>query len=228
MNSKENRMLMKNGIYLKKKIKNVVAGDSSYYYDKRNKILVKDTVNKAFKSIEDTFGNKNRIAYIESSKRFVKCTKESVKHGLEYRNSDENYRRNSFIISNLGIILKSACKINETIPTINYPKGQDIYLSIISDTNGNSYPTRIIVNKDSSLINEVKCIDQLKSIKGIKKERIPYGIPIFKVGDALSIITLEQLSKEVKSRYSDSLPTILLNKYKICREKTKLSENIMF
>ena len=63
MNIKENRMLMKNGIYLKKKIKNIIVGDSSYYYDKRNKILVKDTVNKAFKSIEDTFGNKNRIAY---------------------------------------------------------------------------------------------------------------------------------------------------------------------
>ncbi len=82
---------MKNGIYLKKKIKNIIVGDSSYYYDKRNKILVKDTVNKAFKSIEDTFGNKNRIAYIESSKRFVKCTKEGLKHGLEQHNSDRNY-----------------------------------------------------------------------------------------------------------------------------------------
>ena len=212
MNKKENLLLMKNGIYLKKRIKNVVVGDSSYYHDKSNDILVKDTVSKAFKSIEETFGNKNRIAYIESSKKHVKCTKESVKHGLEFRNSDENYRRNSFIISNLGIILKNACKINATIPTIKYPKGQDIYLSIISDKNGNSYPTRIIVNKDLSLIDDIRCIDQLKSIKGIKKERIPYGIPIFKVGDALSTISLEQLAKEVKYKYSDCLPKTLLKK----------------
>lgn len=32
MNSKENRLLIKNGIFLKKKIKNVVVEDSSYYY----------------------------------------------------------------------------------------------------------------------------------------------------------------------------------------------------
>ena len=228
MNKKENLLLMKNGIYLKKRIKNVVVGDSSYYYDKSNDILVKDTVSKAFKSIEETFGNKNRIAYIESSKKNVKCTKESVKHGLEFRNSDENYRRNSFIISNLGIILKNACKINATIPTIKYPKGQDIYLSIISDKNGNSYPTRTIVNKELSLIDDIRCIDQLKSIKGIKKERIPYGIPIYKVGDALSTISLEQLAKEVKYKYSDCLPKILLKKYGVKREQTRLSENTMF
>ncbi len=219
---------MKNGIYLKKKIKNIIVGDSSYYYDKRNKILVKDTVNKAFKSIEDTFGNKNRIAYIESSKRFVKCSSESLKHGLLKTDRHKNYRENSFIISNVGIILKNASKINETRPTIKYPKGQDIYLSIISDIDGNSFPCRIIVNKENSIINEIKTIDKLKAIKGIKKERIPCGIPTFKVGDVLSIISLEQLAKEVKYKYSDSLPNILLKKYGIEREKTRLSENIMF
>ena len=93
---------MKNGIYLKKKIKNIIVGDSSYYYDKRNKILVKDTVNKAFKSIEDTFGNNNRIAYIESSKRFVRCNTEAIKHGIIKVKDNENYRSNSFIISNIG------------------------------------------------------------------------------------------------------------------------------
>lgn len=132
MNIKENRMLMKNGIYLKKKIKNIVVGDSSYYYNKRNKILIKDTVNKAFKS------------------------------------------------------------------------------------------------KDKSNIDEINCIDKLKAIKGIKKERIPYGIPTLEVGDTLSIVSLEQLAKEVKFKYSDALPTLLLKKFKITREKTKLSENIVF
>ncbi len=219
---------MKNGIYLKKKIKNIIVGDSSYYYDKRNKILVKDTVNKAFKNIEDTFDNKNRIAYIESSKRFVRCNSEGIKHGIIKTKNRKNYRVNSFIIVNIGPLLKNACKINETKPTTQYPKGQDIYLSIISDLEGNSYPCRIIVNKDTSIISNIETIDKLKAIKGIKKERVPYGIPTLEVGNVLSNISLEQLAEEVKYKYSDSLPNILLKKYGIEREKTRLSENIMF
>lgn len=173
MNKKENLLLMKNGIYLKKRIKNVVVGDSRPYYDKRNNIRVKDTVNKAFKSIEDTFDNKFRIAYIKSNKRFVKCSTESLKHGLLKTDRHKNYRENSFIISNVGPILKYALKINETLLNIEYPKGQDIYLSIISDVEGNSFPCRVIVNKETSIINEIGTIDKLKAIKGIKKRKNP-------------------------------------------------------
>lgn len=224
----ENRMLVKNGIYLKKTIRNTVVGDSDYYFNRYNKINLKETVDKAFENIENTFNNKDRIAYIESSKRLVKCNSEGIKHGIIKVKDNENYRSNSFIISNIGVVIKNALKINETRPTIKYPKGQDIYLSVISDTRGNSYPCRLIVNRENSILNEIKYIDQLKAVKGIKKERIPYGIPTLEVGDTLSIYTLEQLAKEVKNKYSDCLPNLLLRKFRIKREKTRLSENILF
>lgn len=224
----ENRMLVKNGIYLKKTIRNTVVGDSDYYFNMNNIIEIKETVSKAFKNLEAVFYNKERIAFIESNKRLVRCSTEAIKHGIIKTKNRKNYRVNSFIVTNIGFLLKNARKINETKPAVKYPKGQDIYLSVISDTQGNSYPCRIIVNKENSALNEIEYIDQLKAVKGIKKERVPNGIPTLEVGDVLSIYTLEQLAKEVKNKYSDCLPNLLLRKFRIKREKTRLSENILF
>ena len=167
----ENRMLVKNGIYLKKTIRNTVVGDSDYYFNMNNIIEIKETVSKAFKNLEAVFYNKERIAFIESNKRLVRCSTEAIKHGIIKTKNRKNYRVNSFIITNIGFLLKNARKINETKPAVKYPKGQDIYLSVISDTQGNSYPCRIIVNKENSVLNEIEYIDQLKAVKGIKKQK---------------------------------------------------------
>ena len=214
---KERKMLKKNGIALKRKIKIENVGNSEYYFNLNNKITIHNTLKAAYNNLKIVFNNNNRIAYIESSKRLVKCNNEGLKHGISQNNSNITFRANAFIISNVGFLLKNAAKINETSPSLEYPKGQDIYLSAIRDDEGNIYPSRIIVNKDTSYINEVETIDKLKAIKGIKK-----------TSNNVSKYTIEELAEEIADHYSDCYPKLLIKQLSIKRKESTLSKNIIF
>lgn len=201
------------------------AGDSSRYLNSSIKLNLRDIVHSGLDNINKTFDNSERVATIESNGAKVKCTTEGMKHGIHDLSKD-SHRVSAFVVEHADVAFKNAKKINEVNPTPNHPKGQDVYLSIVKDTKGNLYPTRIIVDKASSQLLDLSVVDKLYAMKSFKKDvGSPRGPAIT---GTTSNFTLNDLSELVKDNYGDTLPQIVLDDLNMERPDTELGRNVMF
>lgn len=99
-----------------------IVGESKYYFDNDNRLKTSDVLSLAYNNMNEVFGNE-RIGLIESQNRKVKVNGESLKHGITKINSNRG-RTNSFVISNVGTLIKNAEYLNSINPSKNHPNNQ--------------------------------------------------------------------------------------------------------
>lgn len=132
-----------------------------------NEKLTKSSIlSDAYESMINTFGDKN-IGFIESTGEKIRVSGENIKHGLLKLNKQKG-KINAFVTENIGPLLKNAHYVNDIISSENHPNGQRVYISAIADEEGFLYPTRIIVDKNTSVVSETEVINRLYAINAKK------------------------------------------------------------
>lgn len=132
-----------------------------------NEKLTKSSIlSEAYESMINTFGDKN-IGFIESTGEKIRVSGENIKHGLLKLNKQKG-KINAFVTENIGPLLKNAHYVNDIISSEKHPNGQRVYISAIADDEGFLYPTRIIVDKNTSVVSETEVINRLYAINAKK------------------------------------------------------------
>ena len=212
------------GVNLEETIRTGSVGSSSAFYSGEG-FSPSTVAHEALEKINERFGNSERVATVESNGARIRCSTESLKHGMRSTSSSSG-RATAFVVYHADEAIARAHKINQLKPSKKHPKGQDVYLSLLFDDEGNAYPTRILVDKNSSMLENMSIVDKLYASKSFKKEVAFLSEP-FKNGTTSSTITVNDLAKLVKDNYADTLPQIVLDGLEMERPKTDLSENVM-
>ena len=188
------------------KVENV--GSSSYYFDEANNMTKSMVFENAKNSMIETFGDEvNGI--VESNRDVIAVSNNGLKHVLSRINTPRG-RRNCFVESNIGPLIKNAYFVNDISPNENHVNGGRAYISVISDEEGNIYPTRIIVNKNDNVIDELKvyslyAVSTKKEVAGRLSLRFRQDSLLTETTSNLSVKNLFEIVKNDKT-FAEIMP----------------------
>lgn len=178
-------------------------------------------------SVGKTNKNGSVSVYVEDIGVDVLLGTDGLKHGLRrVKNSQEN--PNFIVTLKAGEIIKNSIKINEMLPTKEGAKMSYVLLGAASNTNGDLYIVRSIVNKFN---NELSSIDVLYAIN-TKKEMAVTKSPRFTdkpLSDTISNISISNLLDYVNKYFPDVLPESVLKHYEHTeRPKGDFDKDVLF
>lgn len=162
-----------------------------------NKLELSDIAEMAYDSMEKTFGDRT-IGLIDSTGEKIKINKDNMKHGVLKPNSRKG-RENAFVTVNMGPLLKNAFYVNDILPSGKHKNGERAYISVIADEEGFIYPTRILVDKNTSVISETEVINRLYAVNTKKVAgRSPLGYGYESQPSTTSTLSVSDLFDYVK------------------------------
>ena len=222
-------VMLSHGIDLDARVTGEVVGDSDRY-SSVGRLNPSQIARDSYNNIVKKYGRNNIT--IRSNAQVVIVKEDDLKHDLGWINKFDNQekmeysRANAFAIEHIDKVIENAHKINQLRPSKGHRNGQDVYLSVIYDTDGNAYYERFTVDRFSNVANAFSLIGKLYAVNSLKKENAyPKRTAI---GNVLFNNSLKELANEVKGKFADTLPQNILDELKMVRPVTDISKNVMF